>query len=186
MPVSPTVTTRTASIPSLANSASIWRREWDSNPRYGFPYTRFPSVRLQPLGHPSGAGRWVQYSDEGSPDNQCASLGGFRRRQPAPVLLPPPADPAMEPFGCLLVITADPECGDRRHHGPRLLQWRPGIVPPVIIRDQAARQLARTEISRRRVATVQRPGKTGSLACPLPPKRPFPYIVAWPRPPTSI
>ncbi len=31
-----------------------WRREWDSNPRYGFPYTRFPSVRLQPLGHPSG------------------------------------------------------------------------------------------------------------------------------------
>src|SRR5215468_2275647 len=31
----------------------FWRREWDSNPRYGFPYTRFPSVRLQPLGHPS-------------------------------------------------------------------------------------------------------------------------------------
>jgi Integrase core domain len=32
-----------------------WRREWDSNPRYGCPYTRFPSVRLQPLGHPSAA-----------------------------------------------------------------------------------------------------------------------------------
>jgi hypothetical protein len=31
----------------------FWRREWDSNPRYGFPYTRFPSVRLKPLGHPS-------------------------------------------------------------------------------------------------------------------------------------
>src|SRR2546426_7966465 len=31
----------------------FWRREWDSNPRYGCPYTRFPSVRLQPLGHPS-------------------------------------------------------------------------------------------------------------------------------------
>src|SRR5881396_3524357 len=31
----------------------LWRREWDSNPRYGFPYTRFPSVRLKPLGHPS-------------------------------------------------------------------------------------------------------------------------------------
>ena len=28
-----------------------WRREWDSNPRYGFPHTRFPSVRLKPLGH---------------------------------------------------------------------------------------------------------------------------------------
>src|SRR4051812_15483206 len=34
------------------HSAVIWRREWDSNPRYGFPYTRFPSERLQPLGHP--------------------------------------------------------------------------------------------------------------------------------------
>ena len=32
-----------------------WRREWDSNPRYAFTYTRFPSVRLKPLGHPSGA-----------------------------------------------------------------------------------------------------------------------------------
>src|SRR6516225_5133580 len=32
-----------------------WRREWDSNPRYGFPHTRFPSVRLKPLGHPSKA-----------------------------------------------------------------------------------------------------------------------------------
>src|ERR1700732_4496900 len=31
-----------------------WRRGWDSNPRYGFPYTRFPSERLQPLGHLSG------------------------------------------------------------------------------------------------------------------------------------
>ena len=31
----------------------VWRRERDSNPRYSFPYTRFPGVRLQPLGHPS-------------------------------------------------------------------------------------------------------------------------------------
>jgi hypothetical protein len=29
-----------------------WRRERDSNPRYGFPHTHFPGVRLQPLGHP--------------------------------------------------------------------------------------------------------------------------------------
>ena len=36
-------------------SAKDWRRGWDSNPRYGFPYTRFPSVRLQPLGHLSSA-----------------------------------------------------------------------------------------------------------------------------------
>ncbi len=33
-----------------------WRRERDSNPRYGFPQTRFPSVRLQPLGHLSRTG----------------------------------------------------------------------------------------------------------------------------------
>ena len=26
-----------------------WRRERDSNPRYGFPHTHFPGVRLQPL-----------------------------------------------------------------------------------------------------------------------------------------
>jgi hypothetical protein len=32
----------------------IWRRERDSNPRYSFPYTRFPGVLLQPLGHLSG------------------------------------------------------------------------------------------------------------------------------------
>ncbi len=29
----------------------FWRREWDSNPRYSLKYTRFPSVRLKPLGH---------------------------------------------------------------------------------------------------------------------------------------
>ncbi len=28
-----------------------WRRRRDSNPRYSFLYTRFPSVRLKPLGH---------------------------------------------------------------------------------------------------------------------------------------
>ena len=33
-----------------------WRREWDSNPRYAFTHTRFPSVRLKPLGHPSARG----------------------------------------------------------------------------------------------------------------------------------
>src|SRR4051794_14122252 len=31
--------------------AASWRRGRDSNPRYGFPYTRFPSERLKPLGH---------------------------------------------------------------------------------------------------------------------------------------
>ena len=31
----------------------IWRREGDSNPRGAFTPTRFPGVRLKPLGHPS-------------------------------------------------------------------------------------------------------------------------------------
>src|SRR5437588_410838 len=38
----------------IAELMTCWRREWDSNPRYGFPHTRFPSVRLKPLGHLSG------------------------------------------------------------------------------------------------------------------------------------
>src|ERR1700681_1435653 len=54
----------------------IWRREWDSNPRYGFPHTRFPSVRLKPLGHlsvcPLMTGR----------DNFCKRLRARRRRFP--------------------------------------------------------------------------------------------------------
>src|SRR5688500_15318632 len=33
------------------------RRGWDSNPRYPFRYTRFPGVRLQPLGHLSSEAR---------------------------------------------------------------------------------------------------------------------------------
>jgi hypothetical protein len=32
-----------------------WRRGRDSNPRYGFPHTHFPGVRLRPLGHPSSS-----------------------------------------------------------------------------------------------------------------------------------
>ncbi len=32
---------------------SKWRTRWDSNPRKSCPFTRFPSVRLRPLGHVS-------------------------------------------------------------------------------------------------------------------------------------
>ena len=39
--------------PGVPSSVPNWRREWDSNPRYAFTHTRFPSVRLKPLGHPS-------------------------------------------------------------------------------------------------------------------------------------
>src|SRR3954465_11844138 len=50
---------------SYGSEGEVWRRERDSNPWYGFPYTRFPSVLLKPLGHlsvrwhpslPAGAG----------------------------------------------------------------------------------------------------------------------------------
>jgi site-specific DNA recombinase len=33
-----------------------WRRERDSNPRYGFPYSGFQDRPFQPLTHPSGPG----------------------------------------------------------------------------------------------------------------------------------
>ncbi len=29
----------------------ILQRGWDSNPRYSYPYTNFPGLLLQPLGH---------------------------------------------------------------------------------------------------------------------------------------
>ena len=35
----------------------IERRLRDSNPRYGFPYTHFPGVPLQPLEQVSGGGK---------------------------------------------------------------------------------------------------------------------------------
>jgi site-specific DNA recombinase len=44
------VESATPGVPSLVPN---WRRERDSNPRYAFTHTRFPSVRLKPLGHPS-------------------------------------------------------------------------------------------------------------------------------------
>jgi hypothetical protein len=37
----------------LGGHNRFWRRGWDLNPRYSFPYTRSPGVLLQPLGHPS-------------------------------------------------------------------------------------------------------------------------------------
>ena len=40
-------------------SASPWRRGRDSNPRYSYPYTRFPSVLLKPLGHLSGTPDYI-------------------------------------------------------------------------------------------------------------------------------
>lgn len=60
---------RPARVPSEKNKTDanrrlfcFWRRERDSNPRYGFPYTRFPGVHLQPLGHLSKVENIKQFS----------------------------------------------------------------------------------------------------------------------------
>ncbi len=53
--------------PGVRSSVLMWRRERDSNPRYGFPYTHFPGVRLQPLGHPSaGVQRHIAFALSGA------------------------------------------------------------------------------------------------------------------------
>ena len=44
-------------IPACAGFDFLWRRRRDSNSRYSFPYTHFPGVLLQPLGHVSVIGR---------------------------------------------------------------------------------------------------------------------------------
>src|SRR5438105_11044120 len=36
---------------NLQAGCPLERREWDSNPRWSYPHTRFPSVLLKPLGH---------------------------------------------------------------------------------------------------------------------------------------
>src|SRR5882724_5494826 len=45
--------------PTNAPGRARWRRERGSNPRYALTYTRFPSVRLKPLGHLSVQNRGV-------------------------------------------------------------------------------------------------------------------------------
>jgi hypothetical protein len=52
-PIVPIRLARVALLPRVSEQ-NIWRRGWDSNPRLGFPNTRFPSVLLKPLGHLSG------------------------------------------------------------------------------------------------------------------------------------
>jgi site-specific DNA recombinase len=45
----------TGSVTSVPTQGLNWRRDRDSNPGYAFTHTRFPSVRLKPLGHLSRA-----------------------------------------------------------------------------------------------------------------------------------
>src|ERR1700737_2648067 len=48
-----------------------WRRGWDSNPRYGSPYTAFPVLPIQPLLHLSA----------NSPNTPCKTRATNRSRQ---------------------------------------------------------------------------------------------------------
>ncbi len=36
---------------AIRNPQLVWRRGWDSNPRYGSPHTAFPVLPIQPLLH---------------------------------------------------------------------------------------------------------------------------------------
>ena len=55
----------------------FWRRGWDSNPRYGFPYARFRGEYFQPLSHLS--------ADE---DSRLAEESAERQRRAAPACVP--------------------------------------------------------------------------------------------------
>ncbi len=92
-------------------SSEDWRRRRDSNPRYSFPYTAFPMLRLQPLGHPS--------------DNESRRQGGthpdFRVSTHRPFQTHWPN------------LLAGFTCPDRLHYpaGPAKLAVRVGFEPTV-------------------------------------------------------
>src|SRR5580692_8913038 len=44
------------------SGATEWRRGWDSNPRYGFPYARFRGEYFQPLSHLSAVVWQIDFS----------------------------------------------------------------------------------------------------------------------------
>src|SRR2546423_13864543 len=46
-----TSSTPTSIILKFIGVFELWRRGWDSNPRYGFPYARFRGEYFQPLSH---------------------------------------------------------------------------------------------------------------------------------------
>ena len=61
--------------PAKSRILRIWRRERDSNPRNGFPFSGFQDHRHRPLGHPSA---WPFYSDLRA-SVRPASASGFAR-----------------------------------------------------------------------------------------------------------
>jgi hypothetical protein len=105
---------------------AIWRRGWDSNPRDGFPPTRFPSVRLQPLGHPSV--------------RDCAKAAHYSRR-PAPRNRPTRSTAALGrgPQGARQ--TAPRGCSDRLQAHGLLMQPRDTYLrKPVLFWDSRSKR----------------------------------------------
>ena len=72
-------------IRTYSTSVFIWRRGWDSNPRYGFPYTAFPVLPVKPLLHLSRES-WVR-------------LTGVRLDNKTPHSVPSPDSPLAERVG---------------------------------------------------------------------------------------
>src|SRR6185295_7661824 len=79
--------------PALRPYQQRLRRGWDSNPRYALTYTRFPSVRLQPLGHLSNGERRIRTygTVPGTPDFES---GAFDRSASSPAIRLSHASPA--------------------------------------------------------------------------------------------
>src|SRR5882724_1700797 len=50
-----------------------WRRGWDLNPRYGFPYARFRGEYFKPLSHLSAVGE-ARLADESAERQRCVML----------------------------------------------------------------------------------------------------------------
>ena len=53
-PTSGHFATISPSLFSLQKQQTSWRRGWDSNPRYGYPYNGFRDRPIRPLWHLSG------------------------------------------------------------------------------------------------------------------------------------
>jgi hypothetical protein len=104
-----------------------WRREWDSNPRYGFPYTRFPSERLQPLGHPS-KGKLSAIYRRGF-ELQPAQKGRYIRH--FELETPPPRRGTFIPWHRYLAVRN--EATQEEVMGRGLLLWLIGIPLPIIL-----------------------------------------------------
>src|SRR6266487_6630799 len=104
------------------------RTGWDSNPRNGCPLTRFPSVRLQPLGHPSDAEKLIRHrAAYHGPPCRDAFAAAHRQSEPRVALCRVPAALARMPEALRL----DPAAvrSAQRTHEVSSDHWRPRSPP---------------------------------------------------------